>query len=82
MPTLQRLNINTQKDEIIARLLLQRYYGIKDHGMYSNNEIDHVLEYTTPSDQEFYCDAFEALEACRDGDGGYKYLVANHEELF
>lgn len=81
MSILQKLDINTQKDEIIARLLLQRYYGVHcSGGVYSRNEIDHVLKYATEADQKLYFEAFEALQFCSDGEKYYQYLLTKDDD--
>lgn len=81
MLTLEKLDIATQKDAIIARLLLQRFYGVQTDGMYSRNEIVHILDHTTPEDCKFYDRAYGAIEDCNDG-LGYLWLVSDEDDSF
>lgn len=69
-----KLDINTQKDQIIARLLLQRFYSTSYSGMYSKAEIDHIVNFTLKEDQIFYDKAYDAVISynnCK----GYEWLV-------
>jgi len=69
-----KLDINTQKDEIIARLLLQRFYNSGYSGIYSDNEVNFTLEYILESDKTFYHKAYNAMLEYKAGTG-YNWLV-------
>lgn len=68
------LDINTQKDEIIARLLLQRYYSGRFSGLYSKNEALHIAKFTIESDKTFYDRAFIAVNTALAGNS-YHWLI-------
>jgi hypothetical protein len=62
------LCINTQKDQIIARLILQKCTMYVEYtekwldGFISKRELDHVMQYTHPSDCIVFHSVWEELE--------------------
>jgi|TARA_A100001391_G_scaffold125203_1_gene85394 hypothetical protein len=71
---LVNLNIDTQKDEIIARLLLQRFYSASYSGLYSDKEIDFTLKFILEEDKDHYSEAYNAMLEYK-ADTGYNWLV-------
>ncbi len=66
--TLEPLCINTQKDQIIARLILQKCVMYVEYterwldGFISRNELNHVMTYTHPSDVVVFQSVLDELE--------------------